>query len=68
MEDKEKIDLQEAGSGCMDWINLAQDTAVWRALVSAIVNLLVPQNVGYFLTSRKPVSFSRRTVLCGVRE
>jgi len=26
----------------MDWINLAQDTNNWRALVNAIINLGVP--------------------------
>jgi hypothetical protein len=28
--------------GVMDWINLAQDTDRWRALVSAVMNLRVP--------------------------
>jgi hypothetical protein len=68
MEAKANIDLQELGSGCMDWINLAHDRARWQALVTLMVNLLVPQNVGNFLTSRKPVIFSRRTVLCGVSD
>jgi hypothetical protein len=47
-----------------DWIGLAQDR--WRALVSAVRNLRVPQNAGNLLTSWKPVSFSRRTLLHGV--
>jgi hypothetical protein len=34
--------------------------------MNEVMNLRVPQNVGNFLTSRKPVSFSRRTELHGV--
>jgi hypothetical protein len=51
------------GCGGLDWIDLAQDRERWRALVIAVMNLLVPYNVGNFLTSFKPVSFSRRTLL-----
>jgi hypothetical protein len=43
-EDNIKLNLQEVGSGVMDWIALAQDTDRWRALVNAtsIMNLRVP--------------------------
>jgi len=54
-------DLQEVGCGYMDWIGLAQDRDRWRTLVSAVMNLQVPRNAGNFLTSFKPVSFSRST-------
>jgi len=41
----------------MDWIDLAQNTDRWWALVNAAMNLRVPQNAGN-LTSWEPVSFS----------
>ena len=63
--DNIRMDLQEVGCGCMDWIGLAQDRDRWRTLVSAVMNLRVPWNAGNFLTSCKPVSFSRRTLHYG---
>jgi hypothetical protein len=41
-EDKFRKDLQEGGSGCEDWIGLAQDRDRWRTLVIAVRNLRVP--------------------------
>ena len=40
--DNIRMDLQEVGCGCMDWIGLAQDRDRWRTLVSAVMNLWVP--------------------------
>jgi hypothetical protein len=50
----------------VEWIQLAQDSDRWRGLVNAVMNLWVPYNTGNFLTCCKPVSFSRRTMLCEV--
>ena len=64
--DNIRMDLQEVGCGYMDWIGLAQDRDSWRTLVSAVMNLQVSWNAGNFLTSCKPVIFSRRTLHHGV--
>jgi hypothetical protein len=36
------MDLLEIGLSGGDWIGLAQDRYRWRALVNAVMNLLVP--------------------------
>ena len=61
-----RTDLQEVGCGYMDWIWLAQNRDRWRTVVSAVMNLRVSLNAGNFLTSCKPVSFSRKTLHHGV--
>jgi len=40
--DNIRMDLQEVGSGHVDWIGLAQDRDRWRTLVSAVMNFGVP--------------------------
>jgi hypothetical protein len=40
-EDGIRMDLREIGLGGVDWIRLAQDRNRWRAVVSAVMNLLV---------------------------
>ena len=41
-EDNIKMDLEEVGSGCGDWMELAKDRDRWRALVSTVMNFRVP--------------------------
>jgi hypothetical protein len=36
------MNLREIGWGGVDWIELAQDRDQWRALVTTVMNLLVP--------------------------
>jgi hypothetical protein len=60
------MDLREIGWGGMDWIDLAQDRGLWRALVNTVINLLVPYNVGKFLSGCATGGFSRRAQLRGV--
>ena len=45
-EDNIKMDLQEVGGACGDWMELAQDRDWWRALVSTVMNLRVPKMRG----------------------
>ena len=45
-EDNIKMDLQEVGGGCGDWMELAQDRDRWRALVSTVMNLRIPKMRG----------------------
>jgi hypothetical protein len=59
------MDLQEVGCGvwtAFRWLRIDR----WRALVNAVMNLLVSSNAGNFLTGCKPVSFSRKNLLHGV--
>jgi hypothetical protein len=40
--DNIKLDLRETGIDGVNWIQLAQDRAKWRAFVNMVMNLWVP--------------------------
>ena len=40
-EDTIKMDLEEVGRGCGDWMELAEDRGRWRALLSTVMNFRV---------------------------
>jgi hypothetical protein len=61
--DNVKMDLREIGWDGIDWIGLAHDRDRWRALVSTVMNLRVPKNIGKFLSSFTIRGFSRRAQL-----
>ena len=42
-DDNIKMDLQEVGGACGDWMELAQGRDRWRALVSTVRNFHVPK-------------------------
>ena len=48
-EDNIKMDLQEVGKGCGDWMGLAQDRDRWRALVTTVMNFRGSIKCGEFL-------------------
>ena len=61
--DNIRMDLKEVGIWTgLGWPRIDR----WRTLVSAVMNLRVPWNAENFLTSCKPVNFSRRTLHHGV--
>jgi hypothetical protein len=41
-EDNINMDLQEVGGSSEDWMELAEDTDGWRALVGTVKNFRVP--------------------------
>jgi hypothetical protein len=58
-----KMALREIGYDDMDWIDVGQDRDLWRALMSIVMNLRVPQNAGKFLSSCTIGGFSGRAQL-----
>ena len=47
-EDNIKMDFQEVGGGCGDWMELAQDRDMWQALVSTVRDFQVPKMGEFF--------------------
>ena len=45
-EDNIRLDLQEVGGSCGDWMELAQDRGRWQAHVDTVRNLRVPKRRG----------------------
>jgi hypothetical protein len=45
-EDNIKMDLQEVGGGCGDWMELAGGRDRWRTRVGKVKNLQVPPKCG----------------------
>ena len=41
-EDNIKMDLEEVGRGCGDWMGLVQDRDRWRALVRTVMKIRGP--------------------------
>ena len=41
-EDNIKMDLEEVGRSCGDWMELPRDRDRWRSLVSTVMNFRVP--------------------------
>jgi hypothetical protein len=57
------MNLGEIGWDGIDWVDLAQDSDQWRALMNTVMNLRVPLNAGKFSSSYIIGSFSRRAQL-----
>jgi len=45
-ENNIKVDLQEVGGACGDWMELAQDRDRWRVFVSMVMNIRVSKMRG----------------------
>ena len=60
------MDLNETRKEDVEWIDLAHDSYKCRVVVDKVMNLLVAQDAGNFLTSCGTVSFSRKAVRHGI--
>jgi hypothetical protein len=41
-KDNIRMNVREIGWGCLDWIDLAQDSDQWWAVMNTVMNLWVP--------------------------
>jgi hypothetical protein len=60
------MDLGEIGWDDMDCIDLVQNRYQWRAHVEAVINIRIPQSVGYILSNFTTDCFARRAQLRGI--
>jgi hypothetical protein len=51
LENNIQMVVRERGCDGTDWFHLAKERDKWKALVSTIMNIRAPQNVGKFLNS-----------------
>jgi hypothetical protein len=58
-KDTIQMDLQEVEFGGVNRTEVAQDRDKWRKLLNVVMNFQVLYNSGTFLTSCKPVNFSK---------
>lgn len=49
---------------CVNWIRLAQDKFLCRALVNTVLSLGSPQKAGHFLTASRLLAFDERGLHC----
>jgi hypothetical protein len=68
MEDNVIMDLMGVGWGGMNWIDLAHNGYLWRAILNTVINFLVPYNFRKFLSNWATGGFSRRAQLHRVSE
>jgi hypothetical protein len=64
--DNIRMDLIEMGWGDMDWVGLAEDSDMWKALVNSVLNLRVPQNAGKLACVQRTRDLSSSAQLHGV--
>jgi hypothetical protein len=50
-EDNIRMALKEIGSAGVDWIDFAEGSDQWRVVASMVVNILVLEKAGDFLSS-----------------
>jgi hypothetical protein len=61
-----KINLKATGCEVMDSIHLATDRDISSLFGNRVMNLRVPKSAQNFSSSRRNISFSKRTLLHGV--
>jgi len=52
-QENSKLDLEEVRWGGLAWTDVTKDREMRRAVVNVVMNFLVPQNEGNFLTENR---------------